>query len=84
MARTVTARARLSRVTPLHRRTVDGDDLVVDEVALEFHADYSDNRNAAWARATPALSVHMTVLPEVAADFTAGAAYTLTFTPAEA
>ena len=54
---------------------------VVDEVGLQFHADYDDDRNQEWAKYTPALSVAMTVLPEVAERFEVGQAFTLTFEP---
>ena len=54
-----------------------------DQVALRFEDDYADGRNAEWAKYTPALSLSMSVRPEVAEPFTVGAAYTLTFTPEE-
>lgn len=48
--------------------------------AVTFSADYADGRNAAWAAATPALSLTMTLMGEVADNFTPGGRYTLTFT----
>lgn len=50
-----------------------------DQVALTFYADYQDDRNKEWAKYTPALSLNMTVLPEVAERFEVGKPYTLTF-----
>lgn len=52
-----------------------------EAVSLGFAADYADGRNHAWAVATPALSIGMTVKPEVAEHFPQGKAFTLTFTP---
>jgi hypothetical protein len=54
-----------------------------DIVQLTFGADHLDGRNKEWAAFTPSLNLTMTVKPEVAALFTVGAAYTLTFTPQE-
>lgn len=48
---------------------------------LTFVPDYADGRNEEWASATPALSLTMTVKPEVAELFTVGGYYTLTFEP---
>jgi hypothetical protein len=56
----------------------DADDNVYS-VNLQFFADYADDRNKAWSYATPAISVQMTVLPEVAEHFPLGQAITLTF-----
>lgn len=52
-----------------------------DQVGLEFHADYDDDRNKEWSKYTPALSLHMTVKPEVAERFEVGQAFTLVFEP---
>jgi hypothetical protein len=46
---------------------------------LSFVPDYQDNRNAAWAAATPALSLSMSVKGDVAALFEVGDAISLTF-----
>ena len=54
-----------------------------DSTTLSFYPDYADGRNKAWAAATPSLSLTMTVKNDVAACFTEGVAYTLTFTPDE-
>ena len=54
-----------------------------ESVLLSFAPDYADGRNKEWSVATPALSLTMTVKPEVAERFRQGAAYTLTFTPNE-
>lgn len=55
-----------------------------EQVMYAFAADYlsEDGKaiNAEWARYTPAISVTITVKPEV--EFTLGRAYTLTFEPA--
>lgn len=51
--------------------------------SLHFSPDYLDGRNAEWAAATPALSLQMTVKPEVADLFEGGGKYTLTFEPTE-
>lgn len=76
---TMTARVALAETAKMPFYTnVDGE-RVVDQVGLSFYADYSDERNKEWAKYTPAISVTMTVLPEVAEKFLAGA-YTLTFT----
>lgn len=48
---------------------------------LTFAPDYADPRNAAWAAATPHLSLTMTVKDYVAPAFEAGKSYTLTFEP---
>lgn len=77
---TVTAKVKLTRKTEYPRPNPAGEP-EVDQVALEFQADYADGRNAEWARYTPALSITMTVRPEVAEQFSTGAAYTLTFEP---
>lgn len=54
-----------------------------ESVLLGFMPDYADGRNKEWSVATPALSLTMTVKPEVAEHFSQGAAYTLTFSPNE-
>lgn len=48
---------------------------------ITFTPDYADDRNKAWAAATPALSLSLVVKESVAEHFTPGNAYTLTFTP---
>lgn len=54
-----------------------------EQVLLTFVPDYNDGRNKEWAKFTPALSLTMGVMPEVAEPFEQGAHYTLTFTPEE-
>jgi len=54
-----------------------------DQTTLTFQPDYQDGRNAAWAEATPALSLTMTVKGAVADKFEQGKPYTLTFTETE-
>jgi hypothetical protein len=53
------------------------------QVALGFNADYSDERNKAWAKYTPGLSVQMHVTEEVAEKFEQGGRYLLTFERSE-
>lgn len=72
MATAITARAKCGNKTPY-----------TDQVSLSFYADYNDERNKEWSKYTPALSVSMTVIPEVAEHFEVGKNYTLTFTPDE-
>lgn len=67
----VTAKAQLNVKTESWGGNVD----------LSFMADYADGANAAWAAATPALSLQMTVQPEVARLFDLGGKWTLTLTP---
>lgn len=50
-------------------------------VKLDFVPDYNDGRNREWSVATPALSLSMSVKPEVAKLFEAGQAFTLVFEP---
>jgi hypothetical protein len=53
------------------------------QVALGFNADYNDERNKAWAKYTPGLSVQMHVTEEVAEKFEQGGRYLLTFERSE-
>ena len=53
------------------------------QVNLFFAADYNDERNKAWAKYTPGLSVNMGVTEEVAEQFEQGGRYLLTFERAE-
>jgi len=53
------------------------------QTALSFGADYADERNKAWAKYTPGLSLQMTVLDSVAEQFEQGGRYLLTFERAE-
>lgn len=54
-----------------------------DQVQLSFGADYNDERNKAWAKYTPGLSVIMHVTPEVAEKFDQGGRYLVTFERSE-
>ena len=54
-----------------------------DQIALGFNADYNDERNKAWAKYTPGLSVTMYVTEEVAEQFEQGGRYLITFERAE-
>jgi len=49
------------------------------QTQLSFNADYNDERNKAWAKYTPGLTVIMHVTDEVAETFESGARYLLTF-----
>jgi hypothetical protein len=69
-AHPVTAVATLQRAEPV---SDDG------QVSLTFGADYNDDRNKAWAKYTPGLTVNMTVTDEVAGKFELGGRYLLTF-----
>lgn len=69
----VTAKMKLTQKGEVH----DG------QVALQFHADYEDDRNKEWAKYTPGASFQMTVLESVAEKFEAGGAYLVTFEKAE-
>ncbi|UVK58463.1 hypothetical protein SEA_GLOBIWARMING_71 [Arthrobacter phage GlobiWarming] len=54
------------------------------QTQLSFNADYNDERNKAWAKYTPGLSIIMHVTDEVAAEqFEQGGRYLLTFERAE-
>jgi hypothetical protein len=54
-----------------------------EQVLVTFAADYQDERNKEWAKYTPALSVSITVLPEVAAKYVDGARYFIHFEHAD-
>jgi hypothetical protein len=49
------------------------------ETTVYFTADYADGANKEWAKYTPNLSLSMTVLDEVAADWKFGDKFTLVF-----
>ncbi|AYR00963.1 hypothetical protein PP636_gp08 [Arthrobacter phage Hestia] len=49
------------------------------QTQLNFNADYNDERNKAWAKYTPGLSVIMHVTDEVAENFDQGSRYLLPF-----
>lgn len=53
------------------------------QTSLSFSADYADGANKEWSKYTQALSVSMTVLDEVAADWDAGDHFDLLFTKRE-
>jgi hypothetical protein len=72
---TVTAKVKLQSVAEIG----EGD---ARQAGLQFVPDYADGRNAAWAMATPALNLAMTVRGDVAdAHFREGQAFTLVFEP---
>jgi hypothetical protein len=70
MATAITAVAKLYQKTPSSDASY---------VQLNFQAAYDDERNRAWSKYTPSLSVGMNVLPEVAEQFELNANYVLTF-----
>lgn len=49
------------------------------QTTLNFYADYNDERNKAWSKYTPGLSVNMLVIDSVAEQFDQGGRYVLTF-----
>lgn len=53
------------------------------QTALSFGADYNDERNKAWAKYTPGMSVQMTVRDDVGEQFEQGGRYLITFERAE-
>lgn len=53
------------------------------QVNLFFSADYNDERNKAWAKYTPVLSVQMAVIDSVSEGFELAGRYLLTFEQAE-
>lgn len=52
-------------------------------VELRFSPDYEDGRNKEWANKTPTINYSMVVRPEIAAKFSVGDKYTVTFTEQE-
>lgn len=60
----------------LSGKTAAGD----GQTSLHFTADYADGANKEWAKYTPSLSIQMTVLDEVAADWEFGDHFDLVFT----
>lgn len=59
-----------------NRPTPDG-----EQHTIGLGPDYADGRNKEWAKYTPALSITITVLPEVAERFPVGQAFELRFVP---
>lgn len=49
------------------------------QAVVTFGADYADERNKEWAKATPTLSLSMTLNGKAADLFEQGSAYTLQF-----
>jgi len=66
---------QITAVATLFSKDAKGD----DQTLLGFGADYNDERNKAWAKYTPGLSLQMTVLDSVADNFDQGGRYLLTF-----
>lgn len=54
------------------------------QVSLLFQPDYQNPANAAWAEATPHLSLSMTVKGDVGEHFQQGESYDLLFRKAQA
>lgn len=71
-------RADNSRITAVATLSSKGESNA-GQTQLSFNADYNDERNKAWAKYTPGLSVTMHVTDEVAEAFEAGGRYLLTF-----
>lgn len=69
--------SKITAVATLQRKESVGN----EQTALAFYADYADERNKAWAKYTPALSLMMTVLDSVAEGFDHGGTYLLSFEP---
>lgn len=67
---------KMTAVAKLYRKEPQSG---TEQTALHFTADYDDERNKAWSKYTPALSLTMYVLPSVAENFDIGANYLLTF-----
>lgn len=53
------------------------------QAVVTFTPDYADERNKEWAKATPHLSLSMTLNAKAVDLFEQGAAYTLQFVKAE-
>lgn len=73
----------ISAKVALQAKQVHQEGTPYESVQLTFVPDYADGRNKEWSVATPALSLSMSVKPEVAGHFHQGRAYTLTFAPNE-
>lgn len=67
--------SKTTAVATLQRK----EDVGNEQTSLAFYADYNDERNKAWSKYTPALSVQMTVMDSVAEQFEQGQTYLLTF-----
>lgn len=78
MSREDWAPERVSAKIKVTGRTAVSD----DQVMVTFGPDYEDGRNKEWAKYTPAFSLTMTVLKEIAVrHFPEGRAFGLVFTP---
>ena len=66
---------KTTAVATLHTKTQNSD----GQTTLGFAADYNDPRNKVWSKYTPAFSVNMVVLDEVAEQFKHGETYVVTF-----
>jgi hypothetical protein len=77
----MTGESQMSKTTAV--ATLTGKLESGEQVALSFSADYNDERNKAWSKYTPGLSVTMYVTEEVAEGFEQGGRYLLTFERAE-
>lgn len=70
------AKQKMTAVAVLYKKeTRNG----ADHTNLYFNADYNDERNKEWALYTPALSLSMNVLTEIADQFDLQGRYLLTF-----
>lgn len=80
MSSVFTCKAKLGAKQPFVQYSKDSVS-TVEQVQLQFFADYNDDANKAWSKYTPALSFNMTVIPEVAEGMEIGQNYTVTFEP---
>lgn len=87
---TVTAKFKLSRVTPWGNARVNDDGTIEPEAEgttsceLEFTPDYANGKNSEWAEATPSGVMRLTVTNWKALErFRQGASYTVTIEPEE-
>jgi hypothetical protein len=76
----VTAKLVLTDISPAMGSDPQGQP---DQYMLSLRADYDNGANAEWAKATPSLSLSMTVKAEVAELFRKGA-YQMELTPVDA
>lgn len=73
--------SNITAVAKLYGKTEQRDG---EQTLLAFSADYNDERNKEWAKWTPAMTLTMVVLNEVAEQFELQANYVLTFEKQEA
>lgn len=74
----MSAKVKLDNKRDLFKSAFD-EDTVVDQVMLYFGADYENDANKEWSKYTPAISISMTVLSEIADRYNIGDKITLVF-----